>query len=53
MAGALGGIFVAQFAGWVLDATGSYWPLFAGSAFAYVTAWLLIQILLPKQRRSA
>ena len=49
MAGALGGIFVARFAGWILDATGSYWPLFAMSASSYVVAWLLVHLLLPKK----
>jgi ACS family hexuronate transporter-like MFS transporter len=49
MAGALGGIFVARLAGWILDATGSYWPLFAMSAFAYVVAWITVQLLLPKK----
>jgi len=49
MAGALGGLFVAQFAGWVLDATGSYWPLFVMSAFAYLVAWFLVYLLLPKK----
>jgi ACS family hexuronate transporter-like MFS transporter len=49
MAGALGGIFVARFAGWVLDTTGSYWLLFVMSASAYVVAWLVVQLLLPKK----
>ena len=49
MAGALGGICVARFAGWVLDSTGSYWPLFLMSSCAYVVAWLIVQILLPKK----
>jgi len=49
MAGALGGIFVARFAGWVLETTGSYWLLFVMSASSYVVAWLLVQLLLPKK----
>ncbi len=49
MAGALGAIFMAGFAGWVLDATGSYWSLFVLSAFSYVAAWILVQWLLPKK----
>lgn len=49
MAGALGGIFVARFAGWVLDATRSYWPLFAMSSSAYVAAWIAVQLILPKK----
>lgn len=49
MAGALGGIFAARFAGWILDRTGSYWPLFVMSACAYVVAWLVVQLLLPRK----
>ena len=47
MAGALGGIFVARLAGWILDTTGSYWPLFAMSASAYLVAWITVQLLMP------
>ena len=46
MAGALGGIFVARLAGFLLDATGSYWVLFALSASSYVVAWTGVQLLL-------
>ncbi|HRR34948.1 MAG TPA: MFS transporter [Kiritimatiellia bacterium] len=46
-AGALGGIGVARLAGWILDSTGSYWPLFVMSACAYVVAWLVVHSLLP------
>ena len=53
MAGALGGIFVARFAGWILDTTGSYWPLFVMSASSYVVAWLILQLLLPKKEVNA
>lgn len=53
MAGALGGICVARFAGWVLDSTGSYWPLFVMSSGAYVVAWLVVQLLLPKKGSTA
>jgi len=49
MAGALGGILVAHLAGWILDATGSYWPLFALSASTYVVAWVTVHLLLPKK----
>lgn len=48
MAGALGGIFIAQAAGWILQTTGSYWPLFMLSAFAYLLAWVTVQAWLPK-----
>jgi ACS family hexuronate transporter-like MFS transporter len=49
MAGALGGIFIARFAGWLLDATGSYKPLFFLAAGAYLLAWLLVNLLLPRK----
>jgi ACS family hexuronate transporter-like MFS transporter len=49
MAGALGGIFIAQAAGWILQETGSYWPLFILSASAYLLAWMTVQALLPKK----
>ena len=49
MAGALGGILVARLAGWILDATGSYWPLFALSSSTYVAAWVIVHLLLPKK----
>ena len=49
MAGALGGIFIAGFAGWLLDATGSYTVLFILSASSYVVAWLLVNALLPRK----
>jgi ACS family hexuronate transporter-like MFS transporter len=49
MAGALGGIFIAQAAGWILQETGSYWPLFILSASAYLLAWVTVQAWLPKK----
>ena len=48
MAGALGGIFIARFAGWLLDTTGSYTVLFILSASSYIVAWLLVNALLPR-----
>ena len=53
LAGALGGIFIARFAGWLLDTTGSYTPLFIFSAGSYLAAWLLVNALLPRQRPAA
>jgi ACS family hexuronate transporter-like MFS transporter len=44
-AGALGGIAMAQTAGHVLQLTGSYEPLFAGAATAYLAALGVIQLL--------
>ena len=48
MAGAIGGIFVAKLAGWILDATGSYTVLFVMSGFSYLVAWSLVQFFMPK-----
>ena len=47
MGGALGGIAIASVAGWVLDSTGSYWPLFLFAASSYLVAWLILRLLLP------
>lgn len=49
MAGAIGGMFIARFAGWTLDATGSYVPpllLFAG--VAYLVTLGIIHLLTPR-----
>lgn len=48
MAGSVGGMLIALFAGWLLEATGTYWPLFAIAAGSYITAWLIIRLLVPK-----
>jgi ACS family hexuronate transporter-like MFS transporter len=47
MAGAIGGIFVAQAAGRVLEATGSYYVLFLAAPAAYFLALGTIQTLTP------
>jgi ACS family hexuronate transporter-like MFS transporter len=46
--GAIGGMFMAKFTGWVLDATGSYLPMFVIAGFAYLAALLVIHLLVPK-----
>ena len=48
MIGALGGMGIAQLAGAVLQASGSYGLLFAMVPGAYFLALLLLQVLLPK-----
>ena len=48
MAGAIGGIFVAQLAGRVLEATGSYYLLFLAAPTAYFVALVVIQLLSPR-----
>lgn len=47
-AGALGGMGMAAFTGWVLDATHSYAPVFLIAGGAYLTALLAIHLLSPK-----
>jgi ACS family hexuronate transporter-like MFS transporter len=48
MAGAVGGIFIAQLAGYVLTWTGEYRLLFAIAAGAYLLALAIIQVLVPR-----
>ena len=46
--GALGGMFMAKFTGWVLETTHSYALLFAIAASAYWLALLSVQLLSPR-----
>lgn len=48
MAGAIGGMFIAKLVGWILETTGSYVPIFAIAASAYVLALIVIHLLAPK-----
>jgi ACS family hexuronate transporter-like MFS transporter len=48
MIGAIGGMAMAQYAGWVLDRIGTYTPIFVVAASAYLIALLLIHLLSPK-----
>jgi ACS family hexuronate transporter-like MFS transporter len=45
MAGAVGGIVLAEAAGHVLEYTGSYLPLFGVCASAYLVAWAVVRVL--------
>jgi len=47
-AGAIGGMLLAKYAGWVLDKIGSFTPIFALAASAYALALLIIHILSPR-----
>ena len=42
---ALGGMLMAKFAGWTLQATGSYTLIFIVAASAYLAALLIVQVL--------
>lgn len=48
MAGAVGGIFMAEFVGHILEWTHSYVLLFALAPCAYLLAMVVIQVLVPK-----
>jgi ACS family hexuronate transporter-like MFS transporter len=47
-AGAIGGMLLAKYAGWVLDQIGSYAPIFALAASAYLLARLVVHLLSPR-----
>ena len=47
MAGAIGGMFIAKLVGYILETTGSYVPIFAIAATAYLIALLIIHLLAP------
>ena len=48
MLGAIGGMLIAQFTGWVLGTFHTYTPLFALAASAYLVALLVIHLLSPR-----
>jgi ACS family hexuronate transporter-like MFS transporter len=48
MAGAIGGMFIAKAAGYILQWTGSYLYLFVIAGVSYLIALLLIQLLAPR-----
>jgi ACS family hexuronate transporter-like MFS transporter len=47
-AGALGGMAMAKYAGFVLEAAGGYAPIFALAGSAYLAALLLLHLLSPR-----
>ncbi|MBO0749588.1 MAG: MFS transporter [Porphyrobacter sp.] len=47
-AGALGGILISQATGWTLQLTGSYVPIVLYAGIAYLLAFAVIQLLVPK-----
>ncbi len=48
MAGAIGGMMIAKLTGYLLDATGSYVPVFLIASFAYLAALAVIHLLVPR-----
>lgn len=51
-AGAIGGMMMAKYAGYVLDAFGTYTPIFAVAGSAYLLALSLIHLLSPRLERA-
>jgi ACS family hexuronate transporter-like MFS transporter len=51
--GAVGGMVIASFSGWILQLTGSYLPMFAVAASAYLAALAVIQRLAPRLQPAA
>jgi len=49
--GAIGGMMMAKYAGYVLDSVGSYVPLFAVAGSAYFLALLAVHLLSPRLER--
>jgi len=47
-AGAIGGMLMAKYAGWVLDTIGSYTPIFIVAGSAYLLALLAVHLLSPR-----
>jgi ACS family hexuronate transporter-like MFS transporter len=48
MAGAIGGMLIAKVTGYLLQATGSYLPVFLIAAFTYLVALALIHLIVPR-----
>lgn len=47
-AGAISGAIIAEFVGFMLEATGSYVPVFAMFSVAYVLAWAILKVGIPR-----
>jgi ACS family hexuronate transporter-like MFS transporter len=46
--GAIGGMVMAKYAGWVLDRIGTYTPIFIVAGSAYLIALLVVHVLSPR-----
>jgi MFS transporter, ACS family, hexuronate transporter len=47
-AGAIGGAVAATVVGWILQLTGSYFLIFLFAGTAYLSAWAVLKILIPR-----
>ena len=52
MAGAFGGMLIAKLTGYLLETTGSYLPVFLMAGSAYLTALLIIHLLVPRLEKA-
>jgi ACS family hexuronate transporter-like MFS transporter len=50
LAGAVGGMMIATFTGFLLETTGSYLPVFLLAGSAYLLALLVMHLLAPRLR---
>ena len=48
LAGAVGGMMIATFTGFLLETTGSYLPVFMLAGSAYLLALVVVQVLAPR-----
>ncbi len=48
LAGAVGGMLMAKYAGMILERVGSYQPIFIVAACAYLVALLVIHLIVPR-----
>ena len=53
MFGSVAAMAFAQFTGYILQTTGSYWSLFAIAGVAYLLALAIIQVLIPDMKPAA
>jgi len=53
LAGAVGGMLISTFTGFLLDATGSYVPVFLMAGSAYLVALLAVHLLVPRLEPAA
>ena len=49
-AGAIGGMLMSKYAGWVLDSIGSYTPIFIVAGTVYSLALIVVHVLSPRLR---
>ena len=48
LSGALGGMAMSKYAGWVLQTLGSYTPIFIFASVAYLLALLVVHLIVPR-----